>query len=217
MRFEGRKQYPEHAELVEAHLISYFGEENMQVFHEIPTFDMHLDVYHIRPEGAEFALLMTAGMSAMAMNVSEIPEDADSYKFAELMVMIPRDIDFGKMYPSGTQHDWLMGMIKQVARFPHFEDTWIGVGHTIQSEADLLPYSKDTDYCGCIVLPSMSFPDEFKEVESSSGTINIYGLFPLYKEEIEYKIRYGFNDFIQFLIEDDTQEMIDLNRDNFCA
>lgn len=216
MDFRDKKQYQEHYELIDKHIDKYFAGADTNVFHEIPTLDIHLDVYHIKPKDSEFELLLTSGVSSIAMNVSEIPNDSDSYRFAELMVLIPKGIDFGKMYPSKTKYDWIISMIQQSAKFPHFYDTWIGVGHTIQADEEMKPYSDDTEYCGCLVLPTMTFPEDFKTISSPNGVINIYGLFPMYKEELDFKIQNGFNEFIQFLIKNNTKEIIDFKRKNYC-
>lgn len=216
MNFREKEQFTDHYDLVDKHIDTYFKGSDINVFHEIPTLDIHLDVYQIRPKNSPFELLLTAGMSSISMNVSEIPKDRDTYRFAELMTLIPKGIDFGKMYPSGTKYDWIISMIKQSAKFPHFYDTWIGVGHTIQADENMEPYANDTEYCGCLVLPTMTFPEDFQKIDSPHGIINIYGLFPLYKEELEFKIQNGFNEFIQFLIKNNTQEIIDFNRANYC-
>jgi len=214
--FRDKQQFTDHYNLVDKHIDNYFTDGDINVFHEIPTLDIHLDVYHIRPKNSAFEILLTSGMSSIPMNVSEITEDSDSYKFAELMALIPKGIDFGKMYPSGSKHDWIISMVKQSAKFPHFYDTWLGVGHTIQSDEEMKPYSDDTNYCGCLLLPTMTFPKDFQTIDSPNGTINIYGLFPLYKEELEFKIEKGFNEFIKFLIKNNTKEIIDFNRANYC-
>lgn len=214
--FRDKEQFADHYELVDKHIETFFKEADTNVFHEIPTLDIHLDVYHIRPKNSEFEILLTSGMSSIPMNVSGIPNDSDAYKFAELMVLIPKGIDFGKMYPSGTKYDWIISMIKQSAKFPHFFDTWVGVGHSIQADEEMKPYSDDTNYCGCLVLPTMTFPKDFQKIDSPNGVINVYGLFPLYKEELEFKIEKGFNEFIKFLIENNTKEIIDFNRVNYC-
>lgn len=214
--FRDKQQFIDHYELVDKHIDNYFKGSDVNVFHEIPTLDIHLDVYHIRPKTSEFELLLTGGMSSISMNVSEVPTNSDQYRFAELMVLIPKGIDFGRIYPSGTKHDWIISMIKASAKFPHFYDTWIGVGHTIQADEEMEPYSKDTEYCGCLVLPTMTFPKDFQKIDSPNGIINIYGLFPLYKEELEYKIAKGYNEFIKFLIKNNTKEIIDFNRVNYC-
>ncbi len=214
--FRDKQQYTDHYELIDKHIETHFKDCDINVFHEIPTLDIHLDVYHIRPKNSEFEILLTSGMSSIAMNVSNIQENSDSYKFAELVTLIPKGIDFGKIYPSGTKYDWIISMIKQSAKFPHFYDTWVGVGHTIQADEEMKPYSDDTRYCGCLVLPTMTFPKDFQTIHSPIGTINIYGLFPLYKEELEFKIEKGFNEFIKFLIKNNTKEIIDFDRANFC-
>ncbi len=69
----------------------------------------------------------------------------------------------------------------------------------------------------CLVLPTMTFPKDFQKIDATNGTINIYGLFPLYKEELEFKIEKGFDEFIKFLIKNNTKEIIDFNRVNYCT
>ncbi|PWJ33504.1 suppressor of fused domain protein [Sediminitomix flava] len=216
MNFREKQQYQEHYELVEKHIEKYFKEANVRVFHEIPTLDIHLDVYHIQSNNLQFDVLLTSGMSSIEMNVDEILEDSVSYKFAELMVLIPKGIDFGDIYPSKTKNDWIISMIKQSAKFPHFYDTWIGMGHTLQADEGMIPYSVDTEYCGCIVLPTVTLPEEFGTINSPNGVINIYGLFPMYKEELNYKIKNGFDSFMDLLIKNNGREVIDFNRKNFC-
>src|SRR5688572_2036526 len=105
--FRDKQQFTDHYELVDQHIGKHFNGSDIQVFHEIPTLDIHLDVYIIRPRNSAFEILLTSGMSSMAMNVSDIPNNSDPYKFAELMTLIPKGIDFGNMYPGGTQYDWI--------------------------------------------------------------------------------------------------------------
>lgn len=214
--FRDKPQYAHHFELIDNHISNYFKGSEIHVFHEIPTLDIHLDVYMIKPRDAEYEVLLTSGMSSMKMNVSEVGNNANDYEFAELMVLIPKGIDFGSIYPGGTKYDWIISMIKQSAKFPHFYDTWIGVGHTLQATNDMNPYSSDTNYCGCLVLPTMTFPKDFQKIQSPHGIINIYSLFPLYKEELEFKIKNGFNEFVKFLVKNNTREVIEFNRVNYC-
>lgn len=216
MNFRDKEQYPAHYDLMSDHIDKHFEEAEINVFHEIPTLDIHMDVYHIKPPESNYEILLTSGMSSIAMNVSEIPNNSDNYRFAELMVMLPKGVAFGNVHPGNIKSDWILSMLKQSAKFPHFYNTWIGVGHTIQAEVELVPYSEDTNYCGCIVLPTMTLPEDFKTVKSAEGHINILGLFPLYKEEIQFKIDHGYNEFVEFLIKNNTPEIINFNRENFC-
>jgi hypothetical protein len=215
MDFEEKPQFNDHYEFVDKHIQQHFDEARIDVFHEIPTLDIHLDVYHIKPENAAFDVLITSGMSSMAMNVSNIRENSHLYQFAELMTLIPKGIDFGSNYPSGSRYDWIISMLKASAKFPHFYNAWVGVGHTIQAHEKLEPYSSDTNYCGCIVLPTMTFSKDFQKFKTSNGIINIYSLFPLYKEELEFKIQNGYNEFMQFLIKHNASEIMDFDRTNY--
>ena len=106
-------------------------------------------------------------------------------------------------------------MLKQVAKFPHYNDTWVGVGHTLQATEDMKPYSSDTEFCGCLVLPTVTFPEEFKKINCPEGQINVFSLFPLYKEELVYKIENGFSEFTQFLADKNAKEVLDFNRKNY--
>ena len=90
--FENRKQYHEHAEWIEDHLNSFFDDTQISVFHEIPTLDLHLDVFFIKPTNVSFNLLITSGMSTLQMNA---PEELE---FVELMILLPKHIDFEKVY-----------------------------------------------------------------------------------------------------------------------
>src|SRR5687767_1855368 len=120
MDFNEKPQFIQHPTLIDHHIEKYFRDAEVSVFHEIPTLDIHMDVYHIKPKNASYEVLLTAGMSALAMNVKEIPMDPGKYQFAELMALIPKGLDFGEMYPSGTKYDWIIRMIKASAKFPHF-------------------------------------------------------------------------------------------------
>lgn len=213
--FLSKTQYHDRAEIISRHIDMYFDGAEVTVFHEIPTIDFHLDVFYIKLADSNFNVLLTAGMSSMEMNVAEIDGKSDQYKFSEVMALVPEDIDFGKMYPSGTRFDWIMGMIKQVAKFPHHHDTWVGIGHTFQATEEMEPYSSDTSFCGCLVLPTVTFPKEFATIECDEGCINIYSLFPLYREELQYKLQHGFSEFTQFLADNNAKEILDLNRINY--
>ncbi|WPR70493.1 suppressor of fused domain protein [Flavobacterium sp. NG2] len=212
--FSDRKHYYEHAEWIDEHLDKFFDENLITVFHEIPTLDLHLDVYFIKPENAQFNILLTSGMSTLKMNVSERAENPTELEFAELMMLIPKEIQFDQVFPSGNKNDWIISVLKQTAKFPHFYDTWIGIGHTIQAEEDMTPYSDETEFVGALILPSVTFGEDFTEIKKNNRKINIYNVFPLYKNELEYKIENGYNKFLDLLIKANGKEVLDLKRKN---
>ena len=215
--FSDRKHYHEHAEWISDHLDEFFDENLMTVFHEIPTLDLHLDVYLIEPKNASFKILITSGMSTLKMNVSEQAENPKELEFAELMMLIPKDIEFDEIYTGENKNDWIITILKRTAKFPHFYDTWLEIGHSIQAEEDMTPYNSDTDFVGALILPSVTFDEKFTEINKNGRKINIYNVFPLYKNELEYKIENGYNKLLDFLIKANGKEVLDLNRKNLIS
>ncbi len=216
MNFRDKQQYKQHYDLVEKHISTYFKGADITVFHDIPTLFAPLDIFYIQPKDTEFKILMTSGMSSIAMDVSDISKDANQYRFAEFITLIPKSMEAANMCSSNAKYDWIISMLKQSAKFPHYDDTWVGVGHTMQADEEMNPYSDDTDFCGCLVLPPMTFPETFQTINSPVGIINIYGLFPLFKEELVLINRNGFNEFIQLLIKNNSSMVINCRRRNYC-
>lgn len=212
--FSDKEHYYEHAEWIAEHLDEYFDENLVTVFHEIGTFDIHLDVYFIKPKNASFNILLTSGMSTLKMNVSEQAENPVDLEFAELMMLIPQEIEFEDVYSGENKNDWIISVLKRTARFPHYYDTWIGIGHSIQAEEDLSTYGDDTEYIGALILPSVTFDKDFTEINKNGRKINIYNVFPLYKNELEYKIENGYNKFLDLLIKANGKEVLELKRKN---
>ncbi|MEO1030537.1 MAG: suppressor of fused domain protein [Bacteroidota bacterium] len=215
--FSDQTQYPEHAEWIAQHIDNYFDEDLVSVFHEIVLFDIHLDIYFIKPKNAKFNILLTSGMSTLKMNVSGEAENPKDLEFAELMILVPKDIAFEDVYTGEHKNDWIISMLKRTARFPHYYNTWIGIGHSIQAEEDFSPYGKDTEYVGALILPSVTFDKDFTVIVKDGRQINIYSILPLYKNELEYKIEHGYNKFLDLLIKANGEEVLDINRKNLVS
>ncbi len=210
--FSNRKHYHEHAEWLHDHLSKFFDDKLVSVFHEIPTLDLRLDVFFIKPENSTFNILLTCGMSTLKMEVDEQAGNQAELEFAELMMLIPKEIEFEQIYSGQNKNDWIISILKQSAKFPHFYDTWVGMGHTLQAEMDMSPYSSETEFVGALILPSVTFDKDFTEIHKNGRKINIYNVFPLYKEELEFKIENGYSKLLDLLIKANGKEVLDLNR-----
>ncbi|MGH1385651.1 suppressor of fused domain protein [Kordia sp.] len=206
--FANRKYYDQHAEWIGNHLNTFYSDAQTSVFHEISTFDLHLDVYFIQPKNSTYNILLTSGMSTLKMDTSKESE------FAELMIIIPKEVEFDSVYTGEKKNDWIITMLKRTARFPHYYDTWIEIGHTIQANEDFTPYSNETKYAGALILPSVTFGKDFTEIHKNDRKINIYTIFPLYKNEIEFKIENGYHKLLDLIIKANNKEVLNLNRKN---
>lgn len=58
------------------------------------------------------------------MTLPDSVPDKDKYKFAELMLLVPKDVTFSTVTGEGG-NDWIIAMLKEAARFPHHYDTWL--------------------------------------------------------------------------------------------
>lgn len=214
-KMQNKKQYHEHIEALEKHLDTHFKSEEMTVFHEMVSLDFHLDVYFITPEDEDFNLLITSGMSLLEMTVPDTIQNKEDYAFAELLIVLPKDVQFEKTFPSEGKNDWIIALIKDMARFPHHQDTFLTEGHSLQAWSDINDtYDENTQFTSCILLPSATFDDDFMEITCDDRIINLYTLFPLYPNELEYKIENGYGKFFDLLIAGNIPDILNNTRKN---
>lgn len=211
-----REHFYEHIECLSDHLSKYFEEDEITIFHEMLSPDFHLDVYLIRPANRNYAILLTSGASLLRMSVPDTIPNAAEYEFAEYMLLLPKDIEFAEVVNSkeGDKNDWIITMLKDIARFPHHYNTFFAIGHTVQATEERTPYSPETNFVGSALLPSVTFDEGFTKFMCGMDTINIYSVFPLYRNELEFKMDKGYSDFIQLLIDGNVPEIFDENRPN---
>ncbi|MBC5836291.1 suppressor of fused domain protein [Flavobacterium sp. F372] len=212
--FQNKEYFEEHSEWIAEHVEKHFPNEEVKVFHEFMSLDFKLHVYFIKPKKLNYNILLTSGMSSLEMNVPEIVEEKDNYKFAELMLLIPKDIEFNEVYTGENKNDFIIKMLKVTGKFPHHYDTWLGIGHTIRYSEDLESYSADTNFIGGVILPSATFEEDFTEIIKDGRIINIYSFFPLYENELNYKIENGYNALLDLIIKNNCLEILDNNRKN---
>ncbi len=178
------------------------------VFHEIISPDIHVDVAMIPPEGErDYYTLVTMGMGAHKMNV---PEELAEYELerAELVIHLPKDWKVGD---DDEIWYWPIRWLKILARLPIEQDTWLGFGHTVPSGE---PVAKDVLF-DCIMLIS----DDSTVKLSEEKTINFYTLVPLYEEEVQYKLKKGAEALLALFEEGEIPypPVVDKQRKNLCT
>lgn len=211
----------EEMEAVEGHIEQYFGEiEN--VFHEIVSPDIHVDICMVPPtEERDYYTLVTMGMGAHRMNV---PEELAEYKLerAELAIALPADWKLDQESMKDETWYWPIRLLKVLARLPIASDTWLGFGHTMDNEE---PFAENTELCAAI-LTGPQGTEEGSEVCILPGgeEVNFYQVIPLYRDELEYKVAHDADALlnkmngISFVVEPDRQDAITrgtLSNDDF--
>ena len=173
---------------VEQHIKRTFGEFD-HVFHEIVSPDIHVDICVVPPSGErDYYTLVTMGMGAHRMNV---PQELAEYKLerAELAIALPPDWKLDEESMKDERWYWPFHLLKDLARLPIANDTWLGFGHTTDNQGE---FAKGTMLCAAL-LTAPQGTEEGSEVCALPGgeEVNFYQVIPLYRDELEYKLEHG--------------------------
>lgn len=205
---ESRDYLPEELETLESHIAKHFGEFK-NVFHEVVSDELHIDIYIIEPTPQrDFYTLVTGGMGARAM---DIPQEFAGYELerAELLICLPKSWNIS----SSNERDYRpLRWLKILARLPYTDDTWLADGHTIPTGEALAGSEFE-----CILLERpYSFDGDAFACELPNGEkVKFYQLIPLYEEEMEYKLQNGSDELIE-LFDEDFSDVVDVKRKNYC-
>lgn len=190
-----------------------FGEYN-RVIHEIVSPDIHLDIIPVPPtEEDPYYKLITMGMGAFSMNV---PEDFKEYELehAELVLYLPK---YWNIESAEEKYYWPIRYLKILGRLPIENDTWLGFGHTVHGNAEKEPFAENTAFNSILLLNACNLLYENLDLRLSSGKkINFYQLFPLYQEELEYKMEHSLDELLDLFSEDDLLPVLNIRRRNYC-
>ena len=186
-------------DIIEKHIEHYYGNFEF-VFHEKVSPDIHVDICLIPPsEECNWYTLVTMGMGAHLMNVpNQLKEE--QLKRAELVICLPEYWKLDKEHLKDEKWYWPIRLLKELARFPGENNTWLGWGHTVSYDG---PLSYTTELCASILINppcgnvggnTCTLPD--------GEEVNFYQVIPLYRDELEYKLKNG------------TQKLLDKMNDN---
>jgi hypothetical protein len=159
------------------------------VFHELISDELHIDVHHVKPSlFRRFHVLVTSGMSAVPM---ETGEGAREFRFAELCIVLERPWRVSHAAFAEERWYWPIRLLKNLARYPFENRTWLGYGHTV-SAPTAAAYAPDTELCGGILLPPRSLGEGFSRMQRSDGAETFFwAVVPLYPQELQFKLEHG--------------------------
>ena len=196
----------------EAFITKNFGSYE-EVFHEIVSPDIHLDIIVVPPtEENPFYKLVTMGVGAYKMHV---PEELKQYELEhmELVMYLPKEWN---VKSSEEKDYWPIRYMKILGRLPITQKTWLGVHHTVQANAEESPFAENTNLNNILLMPGMNLKYDFLDLRLSSGKkINFYQMFPIYQEELEYKNQYSVNELIELFEDEDIIPVLNLSRRNY--
>ena len=206
-----------YADEVERRFEELFPGRDSRILHEIVSDLVHVDVHVMWPTPEQnFFVLYTTGMSDLPMTPDpDIPaEDRRDLELAELFLFLPGDWPLSKEEPPSETAYWPIRTLKFMARFPHQYHTWLGWGHTMPNGPDYTPLDDSVGFGG-VVFSGGDGP--LGRLDTKDGRrLNLLHLIPAYKEEIEYKLKYGMNELMKLFQEKDIPIVLDPQRPNLC-
>lgn len=212
---------PAHGDEASLELISQHVEKHIgpiqSVFHEIVSDLVHIDILFVAPtKERNYTTLVTSGMSNLPMTV---PEGAEAFRYAELMICLPADWKLSSESFNKEENYWPIRSLKTLARLPHEYNTWLYAAHTIPNKNPAEPYARNTKLMGMMLtIPSTVEPvnDFFTLAVSPDKEIHFFSLIPLYSEEMDYKLKQGADALFEKLDKAGVTELLDPQRKNTC-
>lgn len=183
------------------------------VFHEIVSPTVHVDVHRVPPaDDRPFTTLVTTGMAERPMTV---PEGMEEWAHAELVVQLPPDWPMEQSDWSDERHYWPIRWMKILARFPHEYATWFCFGHSMPNGDPPEPFAQSTRLCGWLLVSPVAFDPEFAQLKRDDGpTISFWQMLPLYREEMDFKLRHETDALLAKFSERGVGPVIDPGRAN---
>ena len=200
-------------EKVSAYIERQYGEyEN--VIHELVSPDIHCDIVLVPPTAVSpYYKLITMGAGAYKM---DIPKEFKSMicDRAEYVIFLPKDWNLA----ADNEEDWWpMRMLKSAARLTVDTDDYLCFSHSVQVNEDGSPVAENTQFNSFMLMPSIGKDGQLVEPVKLSllgKKVAFYQLFPLYPEELEFKLEHGYNELVD-LFEKEPM-VVNVHRKNYC-
>jgi len=204
----------EEMEKVSDYIKTQYGDYDL-VAHETVSPDIHCDIVIVPPsEEQPYYKLVTMGVGAYKM---DIPKELKSEVCdrAEYVIFLPKD---WKLESDKEEDFWPLRMLKYIARFPIRNDDWLYYTHTIELTDDGKPIANNAKFNSCMLLASKGKNQYVTPLKLGRGKkVAFYQLYPLYPEELEYKLENSFDDLVDKFDEEElNNQVININRKNYC-
>jgi hypothetical protein len=144
------------------------------------------------------------------------PAGCDVPRYAEVVAILPAGWPLVGPALDDERNYWPVRMVKQLARYPHEHETWLGYGHSLSDgEGPSAPFAPNTRLNAVILLPPLSLPRRFHILQGpDQREISFWAAVPLYQEELELKLREGTDALIDAFALHGITDLIDPRRPN---
>ena len=207
-----------YAGAVEAHFTRLFPGRRHRSCRDFLDDYVQVTLHVLDPTPAQpFYVVFTTGMSDLPMTLP--PQVVKAAKVdlsrAELYLFLPGDWPLDREVADlPASAFWPLASLLFLARFPHRYKTWLAYGHSVPNVEDYAPLDSSVGFGG-VVLGWGDGPLGGLTAEDGQRVM-LYEVIPCYKEEIEYKLKYGMDELHRLLREHGALGMLDPKRPNLC-
>lgn len=199
----------------EKHIEEEFGTYH-KIIHETISPDIHLDIIIVPPtEEQPFYKLITMGAGAYKMKVPK-PAKRESFNFpnAEYVIFLPKEWNLESNKP---EDQWPINQLRSIGRLALQTNSWLSYGHTIQANTDYSPIANNTLLNSFILLCAYNKNYRLSRPFKLSffKTLIFYQLFPIYQEELDYRLNNSMDEFLDWIGDENIIPIVDLNRPNY--
>ena len=153
-------------------------------------------------DGAETCAMVTSGMSDLPMNA---PEGAEEFRRVELI-----------FYCSEPRQEFADTM-RFVAHFPHDQNTWIHMGHTIPNGTPPAPFWGSAVLDTVLLMPTIVTKDRRlpEELVLDGDRVEFLWVVPISAKECDLKLREGLDAILSLFGRHRHPHVFDPNRSSY--
>ena len=133
---------------------------------------------------------------------------------AEYVIFLPKDWNVD----ADNEEDWWpMRLLKSAARLTVDTDDYLYITHSVQVEEDGSPVAENTGFNSFVLMHSIGKEGQVVEPLKLSlfgQKVAFYQLFPLYPEELEFKLEHGYDELVKLFKEEPM--VVNIHRKNYC-
>ncbi len=189
--------------VIKAHIDRYFGpleEMNHEPDSPVDIAILPPDILH------NYYTLVTIGMGAQRMPVPKELAERELER-AELVIALPTSWKLDEEALKDERWYWPFRLLRNLAR--NTKNSWLYMGHAVPNP-EHESYAKDTRLCAALLIEPQNVEDEAETCSLPHGDIlNFYQVFPLYEDELDYKLKHGTDELTDKMDEENISFVAD--------
>ncbi len=165
--------------------------------------EAHALAYVLEPK---MTLVFTSGLSNFQM---EVPKGLESKSQAELILLLDEAFNPETWEYRGMD---VQLVLKKIASLVTEKKSWIGAGHTFPNVSEEPTISIYTEMDHFMLIEPVLLEEQLKALKNGEQEITFLAIIPLFKKELEYKMKNGAYSLMKRLKKNSISEYFEMKR-----